>query len=242
VIQVRSVICLALMFVITLLFALPLAVFGRFLSAPVQRRMAAYWASGCLWALNAVCGLRYRVTGEGNFPTEASVVMCKHQSAWETIALRLIVPGDQVWVLKQELLRVPVFGGALRCFNPIAVDRKAGRKAARQLLEQGKSALDAGRSVIIFPEGTRVASGEHKDYGVGGAMLAEHARRPVVPIAHNAGVFWPRRSLAKYPGVIDVVVGPVILTEGKRALEINREVEHWIETTVAALPTDRSAT
>ncbi|MCP4933912.1 MAG: 1-acyl-sn-glycerol-3-phosphate acyltransferase, partial [bacterium] len=158
-----------------------------------------------------------------------------HQSAWETISLRCILPTTQAWVLKRELMWIPVFGWALAVAQPIAINRKAGRKAVNQIIEIGRQRLRQGRSVVIFPEGTRVAPGERKRYGIGGAMLAKKSGYPIVPIAHNAGVFWPRRSLKKYPGTIQIVIGPEIKTDGRDAKEINKKVEAWIESTVAKL-------
>jgi len=134
---------------------------------------------------------------------------------------------------------LPFFGWALAPFGPIAIDRSEGRKAVRQLLEDGRKWLDAGRWVIVFPEGTRVAPGEHRPYGVGGALLAEKTARKVVPVAHNAGVFWPRRSILKFPGTIEMVIGLPMETKGRKALAINREAEQWIEQEVAGLPAGR---
>lgn len=174
-----------------------------------------------------------------NLPSESAIVFCKHQSAWETIAIRAFFPLAQTWVLKRELIRIPIFGGALSAFDPIAIDRAAGRRAVKQLLEQGTKWLEQGRWVIIFPEGTRVPLGERRSYGIGGAMLAEKSGRVLVPVAHNAGLFWGRRSFLKYPGVVDLVIGPPVPVEGRRAGEINRDAERWIELTVAQLPTQR---
>jgi 1-acyl-sn-glycerol-3-phosphate acyltransferase len=162
--------------------------------------------------------------------------MAKHQSAWETLALRGLLPNGQCWILKQELLRVPVFGWALASMRPIAIDRNAGTKAIKQVIAEGTAALSEGRWVVVFPEGTRVAPGERGKYNIGGAMLAERSGYPIVPIAHNAGVFWRRRALVKYPGTIDLVVGPLIATEGRRATAIIADVENWIESKVASLP------
>ena len=166
-------------------------------------------------------------------------MFCKHQSAWETIAIRAFFPLPQTWVLKRELIRIPIFGGALAAFDPIAIDRAAGRRAVKQLMEEGTKWLEQGRWVIIFPEGTRVPLGERRPYGIGGAMLAEKSGRVLVPVAHNAGLFWGRRSFLKYPGVVDLVIGAPIPVEGRRAGEINRDAERWIESTVAQLPTQR---
>jgi 1-acyl-sn-glycerol-3-phosphate acyltransferase len=139
-------------------------------------------------------------------------------------------------VLKKELLRVPFFGWALMAARSISIDRSAGRKAMKQVIEEGTRRLQNGDWVVIFPEGTRTAPGEKGRYGAGGALLAEKSGYPIVPIAHNAGVFWRRRDLRKYPGTIQVVIGPLIETQGLSGNEINRRVEQWIEDTVASLP------
>jgi 1-acyl-sn-glycerol-3-phosphate acyltransferase len=189
-----------------------------------------------LGLLKLTCGLGYRVDGLERLPAEPAIVLCKHQSAWETIALRAILPLPQTWVLKRELVRLPIFGWALAVYQPIAIDRAAGRRAMKQLLEQGKRSLRAGRWVIVFPEGTRVAPGERKAYGVGGALLAEKSGRPVVPIAHNAGVYWGRQSFLKRPGIIELRIGAPISVKDRRAAEISQDAERWIEATVAELP------
>jgi len=121
-------------------------------------------------------------------------------------------------------------------FKPIAIKRKSGHKALDQIIEQGKERLEYGCKIVVFPEGTRVAPGTRKKYGIGGAKLAEETGQPILPIAHNAGVFWRRRDLRKYPGTIDVVIGPLIETKGLTAAEINHKVESWIESTVEQLP------
>ena len=131
---------------------------------------------------------------------------------------------------------VPVFGWALAVVHPIAIDRKAGRKAIKQVIDQGKACLAEGRNVIVFPEGTRTAPGQHHRYGIGGGLLAEKAGVPVIPIAHNAGVFWARRGLHKHAGNIQVVIGEPIATTNKDAGQIMAEVEDWIEGVQETLP------
>jgi 1-acyl-sn-glycerol-3-phosphate acyltransferase len=133
------------------------------------------------------------------------------------------------WVLKRELLPIPFFGWGLAMLKPIAIDRKAGRRAVMQLVEQGRKILDAGYWVIIFPEGTRMRPGERGRYKIGGAVLATESGHPVVPVAHNAGEFWPRHSFIKWPGTVSVCFGPPIATEGKTAEQVTAEVEEWIE-------------
>ena len=194
------------------------------------------WSRINLWALSTICGLNYRLQGRENIPKDSCIVLSKHQSAWETIALVSLIPGPKAWVLKRELLYIPIFGWIMWYFKPIAINRKSGHRAVDQIIDQGKERLQSGCKIIVFPEGTRVAPGTKKRYGIGGAMLAEKSGRPVLPVAHNAGVFWRRRDLRKYPGTIDVVIGPLIETQGLTAHQINKKAETWIEETVEKLP------
>jgi 1-acyl-sn-glycerol-3-phosphate acyltransferase len=198
------------------------------------------WSHINLWALKFFCGLSYRIKGVENLPKENCIVFAKHQSAWETIALIKIIPGAKSWVLKRELLYLPFLGWIMYYFQPIAINRKLGHRAIEQIIDQGIERLREGNHIIIFPEGTRVAPGEKKRYGIGGAVLAERSSYPVLPVAHNAGVFWRRRDIRKYPGVIDISIGPLIETKGKRSIEINRLAQEWIENEVAQMPDKRS--
>lgn len=191
-------------------------------------RIVTQWTMFTLWWLEKTCGLRFRVTGRENIPPGTAIILCKHQSAWETMAMQKIFP-PHVWVLKRELKKVPMFGWGIATLEPIFIDRQAVRQALKQVVVDGKARLDAGRWVLIFPEGTRVAPGSKQRYTVSGGLLAEKSGYPVVPVAHNAGLFWPRRSIKKLPGMIDVVIGPVIDSNGKSATEITRLAEEWIE-------------
>lgn len=205
----------------------------------VRNKICVIWSNFNLWMLKHICGLDYRVSGAENIPDEPCIFLAKHQSAWETIALFSIIPHQVVWVLKRELMWLPVFGWALALNRPIAIDRSAGRAAVKDMIEKGKVRLAKGNSVIIFPEGTRVAPGTKKRYGIGGSLLAEKSNHLVVPICHNAGIFWRRRDICKYPGTVDVVIGKPYQTDGSSAQEINRHVEEWIESTLASLPQQR---
>jgi 1-acyl-sn-glycerol-3-phosphate acyltransferase len=210
------------------------------LSAPLpfflRSRAARVYATFIIGSLKILCGIDYRVKGQENVPDGAAILFSKHQSTWETYALQLMFPA-QVWVLKRELMWVPFFGWGLAMLKPISIDRSSGRKAIKQIIEQGKNRLDAGIWVTIFPEGTRVAPGQHKRWGMGGAILAENCGYPIVPVAHNAGEFWGRREFLKKPGVIDVVIGPPIKTQGRKATEINAEAESWMRKTMAEIST-----
>jgi 1-acyl-sn-glycerol-3-phosphate acyltransferase len=201
----------------------------------LRYRYLAHWGRFILWWLQVTCGITYRVEGRENIPDTASVVLAKHQSTWETIAFQSIFPA-QTWVLKRELLRVPFFGWGLAAAWPIAIDRKAGREALKQVIEQGTERLRSGFWVIVFPEGTRVAPGVHGRYATGGAGLARAAGVPAVPVAHNAGEHWRRDSFIKVPGEIQVRIGPAIDTAGKSAAAITHEAEAWIETAMGGLP------
>ena len=197
---------------------------------PVDKRFmfARSWAVLNLWLLRHICKLSYTVEGREHLPDQGVVVLCKHQSTWETIVLQIILPSVR-WVLKRELLRVPFFGWGLAMLDPIAIDRSAGHKAVAQLVEQGKPMLDDGYWVVVFPEGTRTHPGKKRRYKLGGSILAVETGHPVVPIAHNAGEFWPRHSFLKWPGTITLRIGPVVDTAGKTAEQVIEIAQDWIE-------------
>ena len=187
-----------------------------------------------IWWLKVTCGIRYQVEGAENIPDTPTVVLSKHQSTWETFMLTTIFR-PQVWVLKRELLRVPFFGWGVAGLEPIAIDRKAGANAVDQVIEQGTERISRGCWVVVFPEGTRTAAGTRRRYKLGGTHLACAAGASVVPVAHNAGDFWPRRQFIKKPGLVRMVIGPPIPTEGRSAAEVMREAEDWIEAKVAEI-------
>lgn len=196
--------------------------------------IAQTWAGFNILWLKWTCGVHYRISGLEHLPKTSVIVFSKHQSTWETLFLNWRLP-PLAWVLKRELLWLPVFGWALAALEPIAINRKASSEAIGQILAQGKHHLDSGRWVLIFPEGTRCAPGQRRRYKLGGARLAAHTGYPVLPIAHNAGEFWRRRSFVKTPGTIEVVVGPPIDTRGLNAAAINLRAEQWIETTMTRI-------
>ncbi len=211
----------------TILFAL-LAILSLPFPFPWRYAVISQWARLNLWALKLLCGLSYTVEGKENIPEKPCIIMCKHQSAWETLALQAVFP-QQVWVLKRELLWLPFFGWGLAALNPIAIDRKAGRKALKQIIEQGRKRLSAGSFVVIFPEGTRIEPGKMGRFGIGGAKLAAETNTPVVPVTHNAGKFWPKKAWIKRPGTIRMRIGTVIDVHDKTPDEINRQVYRWME-------------
>jgi 1-acyl-sn-glycerol-3-phosphate acyltransferase len=199
-----------------------------------QFAMARGWARGVLWMLDRLCGLNYVVEGSERIPPGNHIIMSKHTSAWETVALFLMFP-PQVWVLKRELTWIPLLGWGLNRLKPIAIDRGAGHRAVNQVIEQGKERLASGLWVIIFPEGTRVAVGETRKYGVSGALLATETGNLVVPVSHNAGTFWPRRGIIKKPGTIRVIIGEPVSAQGKNARDLNEEIRVAIESGLAEI-------
>ncbi|RKZ37440.1 MAG: 1-acyl-sn-glycerol-3-phosphate acyltransferase [Gammaproteobacteria bacterium] len=202
----------------------------------VRDRLVSAWAAFGIWWLAVCCRLVHQVDGLENIPEQPCLVLSKHESAWETISLQLFFH-PHAWVLKRELFWLPLFGWALATMKPIAIDRGSGRRAVEQVVTQGLERLKSRFWVIIFPEGTRVAPGTRRRFRMGGALLAQKAGCQVVPVAHNAGDFWPRNSVIKYPGTIRIVIGPPINTAGLDAEQINRAAEDWIEATVQGLRT-----
>ena len=208
------------------------------LTAPLpyraRYRFITRWSRFNLWWLGVTCGLRFVVEGAGNLPREPAVVLCRHESMWETLALQTLF-APQTWLLKRSLLRIPFFGWGLALLRPIAIDRGAGTEAMRALVREGARCLDDGAWVVVFPEGTRLAPGEFRPFHRGGAFLAKRTGRAIVPIAHNSGDFWRRRRFIKRPGTIRLAIGPAIDTRDASPTEINRRAEAWIHERVASI-------
>ena len=206
---------------------------------PLERRTRYFivtrWSKFALWWLRVTCGLSANIAGTENIPAEPAVIFCKHQSAWETMALQFIFP-PHVQVVKRELLWVPFFGWGLASLNPIAINRSAGAKALRQVLRLGATRIQNGWWILLFPEGTRTRPGDQVDYAPSAAALALRCGCPIVPVAHNAGVFWPRNALTKHPGEIQLRIGPPISATGRSAAELTSLAAQWIESECAKMP------
>ncbi len=197
---------------------------------PMRLRFAiiAVWYRLFMFLCRSVLGLHYQVIGRDNIPSAPSVILSKHQSAWETVALQAIFP-PLVFVLKKSLMMIPFLGWAFIAVKMISIDRQAGKDALRQVIDQGCERLKAGYWVVIFPEGTRIAPGQTRRFKAGGAHLAVSAGVLAVPVAHNAGEFWARNAFVKKPGMITVSIGPPIDPAGKSADEITTLAERWVE-------------
>ena len=232
---VRSLVYTLLLFLTTLVFGF-IVLIAAMLPLSLEQRyvIPRTWGRVLLWMAKVICGLDYVVEGRENLPKEPFISLWKHSSTWETMAQMFVVPPAS-WLLKREVIWIPVVGWAVSTYRPIAINRRAGHSAVNQVVKQGRERLAAGMGVIVYPEGTRVAAGQTRKYGISGALLATQTGTPVVPIAHNSGYFWPRRSVMKRAGTIHVVIGPPIDPRGLEPREINERAQQWIEGQIARM-------
>ncbi|PJE79694.1 1-acyl-sn-glycerol-3-phosphate acyltransferase [invertebrate metagenome] len=193
-----------------------------------HRFLVMIWCWVAIWLCRWTCGLRWKIHGQENLPAKTCVIISNHQSAWETFFLQTLIT-PQTQVLKRELTIIPFFGWALRLTHPIAIDRSNVRLAIQQVRKQGLAALKKNISVLVFPEGTRNPCGKLGKFSRGGASLAITSGKDVIPVAHNAGKFWPRKGLIKTPGTIDVFIGPVINIKGRSPADITTSAREWID-------------
>jgi 1-acyl-sn-glycerol-3-phosphate acyltransferase len=169
---------------------------------------ARFWARLVLGGLRVLCGISWEVTGLEHLPQDGpALIASQHQSAFDTMIWAVLAPRF-AYVLKRELMRIPLFGALLQRSGMIAIDRAAGPAAVRALLHAADRALAGRRQVVIFPEGTRVAPGERAPLHPGVAALAARMRLPVIPVVTNSGEHWGRRAFRKRPGVIRIAVLP----------------------------------
>lgn len=220
----------------TILFSPFALILSPFITSLQKATFIGYWASFICWWLKVCCRIDFKITGLENLPNTPSVVLANHQSAWETIIFQKIFPA-QSYLLKKELLWIPFFGWGLAANDPIAIDRSKKTQALKQLITLGKDRLNKGRWIVIFPEGTRRPIGQPGEFQAGGAYIATKAEVPVVPVAHNAGVFWSKQNaFNKTPGTVEVVIGQSIETIGRKPREVNQQAEEWILKTMNKLP------
>ncbi len=197
-------------------------------------RIAASWCRVNLWGARWICGIRYRMIGAENIPSTPHIVLSKHSSTWETLALTMFFP-PLAYVAKKELLSIPFFGWGFALASPITIDRSAGTDAMQQIAIQGRERFRQGFWIVFYPEGTRIRAGQRGKYKTGGARLAVELGVPVLPVAHNAGYLWPKGLFGKRPGTLTVSIGKPIASSGKDAQTLMAEVEDWIEAEVARL-------
>jgi 1-acyl-sn-glycerol-3-phosphate acyltransferase len=187
-----------------------------------------------LWALRVCCGVKYQIKGGNDLPDAAFVVISKHQSTWETFFLQLHF-APMSTVLKRELLRIPGFGWGLALLKPIAIDRSNPRAALKKVKADGTLRLSEGNNVLIFPEGTRTQPGSSGTYARSGADIAINANAPIVAVAHNAGLYWPKDGIAKHAGTIEVSISSPMYAEGRNSKQLTADVKEWIESEVSLM-------
>jgi len=203
-----------------------------FLNPENRYRFIGLWNKVVIQVLKHLCGIHFEIRGMENIQAvldQPVVVLSKHQSAYETIAYIALLPKQLCFVFKRELLWIPFFGWALALLKMIHINRASKETAALSVASQGRKRLSEGKWILMFPEGTRTPVGSHKPYRKGGARLASATGATVIPIAHNAGRFWPRNSFMKYPGTVIFSIGPAIASAGKSGDQLHQEVETWIE-------------
>lgn len=235
---VRSLLFGVYFFVITLTWAVVVMLFAWPLPSHARYRFVSTWCVLTLFGARWICGIRHRAIGVENIPqgddAAPHIVMCKHSSTWDTVALPRYFP-PLSYVAKKELMVLPIFGCAFALASPITINRKSGSDAMAQIVRQGRERFRQGFWFVIYPEGTRIKAGTRGKYKTGGARLAIDLRVPIIPVAHNAGYLWPRGLFGKRPGTITISFGQPIVPDDKDAATLTAEVEHWIEAEVARL-------
>ena len=235
---IRSVLHILWMLVTIIPWALFLVAMAPIVSAERLWRIAAGWLSCAIYGAKLILGIRYQVTGMENLPLgqrSPAILLCKHQSTYETFLMPAIMPHPLAYVFKKELIYIPFFGWAIAALDMIHIDRSQRAQAFNKVVEQGKRLLAKGTWVIMFPEGTRIDRGQVGQYKSGGTRLAIETGAPVIPIAVTSAKCWPRKAFVKYPGVVDVSIGKPIPSEGRKPDELMQEVQTWIETEMRRL-------
>ncbi len=225
---IRSALYFLVLAIITPIIAFCMGMVMPFTSRHPPFVLAQWWTQMAIYFVRIICGIKHEIRGAENVPTTPTIVMAKHQSSWETIFFMTYFP-EQTWVIKKELVLVPFFGWGIAMLTPVAIDRSAGKDALQQVVDQGIKRLKDGLWMMIWPEGHRIAPDKKGRYKIGGAALSAQSNAPILPIAHNAGTYWPRHWFWKYPGTIKVSIGPLIYPDGREPAAILAEVENWIE-------------
>ena len=233
IVVVRSLIFMVLFYSYTLLWGVA-CVAAFFGTAKAANWVPRSWAHMNRLMLRWVCGIRVEIKGLENLPSQDGyIVASKHESAMETVLFHMMVPNG-IYVLKRILLWIPIAGWYFFKTGSIAIDRKAGTKAMRDLLEKSKARLKDGFNIMIFPEGTRMKPRVPTHYNPGVALIYDECHVPVIPVALNTGYFWPKNSFWRYPGVCTFEFLPPI-EPGLPRREFLTKLEKQIEEACAAL-------
>jgi len=197
-----------------------------FASYPTRQKYLSQWAIFCMWWLKITLNIKTNVIGRENIINSSCIIISNHQSTWETLAFQTIFPAH-TWVLKRELLWLPVFGWSLALLNPIIINRGEKLNAIKKVIKQGADRLEKGISIVIYPEGTRQPYKKLGVYQNGGSAIAKKTGYSIVPVYHNAGKIWPKGSFIKKPGVITVVIGEAISQSNLKPSEVTENIRQW---------------
>lgn len=204
-------------------------------NARIRHKALSTWGRAFTLLARYICGVKYTAIGQENLPNSPSLLVSNHQSTWETFAYVAILP-QHIWILKRELIRLPFFGWTLRMASPIAIDRSNRSAATQQILRQSAERVAKGFSILVFPEGTRVAPGAIKSFKPGAARIALALNIPIVPIANNAGYCMPRSSYMLYPGTIEIIIDkPIYPKADETADQLTSRVEQVIRQNLAKM-------
>ncbi len=229
---IRSIVHMAWMVLTVIPWGLALIVISVWVRRTTLWWFAVAWFRMVIWGTRVILDVQVRVTGMENLPqgdTAPAILLSKHQSTLETLLLPTLMPHPLAFVFKRELLRIPFFGWSMARLDMIHIDRESRAQALKHVVEQGRRLLDQGTWIIMFPEGTRIARGAQGTYQTAGTRLAVDTGAPVIPVAVSSAKCWPSEGFAKYPGVVDVSIGPPMASVGRDPKELMRDVQGWIE-------------
>ena len=211
---------------IILIFVALLLLLSFYMPLKYRYKIGSLWGKFNIWWLGVTCNIQSKIIGAENIPDKACVIISNHQSTWETFAFQKIFP-HQTWVLKKQLLWIPIFGWGLALLKPIIINRSEKLKAIKKIIKQGTQRIKSGIFVIIFPEGTRQPHGKIGNYQKGGVAIAKKAKVDLLPIYHNAGKFWSKGGFIKYPGVVTIVIAKPINAAEKSATALTQQIKDW---------------
>lgn len=211
---------IALIFVVLLLF------FSFYLRIEYRYKIGSLWGKFNIWWLGITCKITFNLLGIENIPDKPCVIIANHQSTWESFAFQKIF-AHQTWVIKKQLLWIPIFGWGLALLKPVIIDRGEKLKALKTIIKQGVKRVQSGIYLVIFPEGTRQPYGQLGNYQKGGVAIAKQAACDILPVYHNAGKLWAKGSFIKHPGIVTVVIGKPVSIVGESVAKRTQEIRDW---------------
>ncbi len=229
---IRSIIFNIYLGLMVLFYAIFCLITFPFLSFNIRYALIKLWCKHFVWAARIICGIRYAIDGIDNIQkthVQPCIILSKHQSAWETMALFALLPCRLCYVFKKELLYIPFFGWVLAMLDMLYINRKDGKRAFSYLSQHTKTKLAKGYTPILFPEGTRSLPRQQIEYKSGGVRLATQNNACIIPISHNAGEVWRKNSFIKIPGMVHIHIGEPMYIQNQSIHAFNQSVQTYIE-------------